>query len=81
MIMILGYFVGKQANSHPGLKLNQRTNFSCINYFKKFFTIHVLCCLSLVLSSKWKVKHYKQKTSLKGFKTVIKILANLVLDF
>ena len=65
---ILGFVIRKPVNAKPGLKVNQRVNLS---YIKLFFIAYVLFSWSLV-----KFKNEGQKTSLKSYRTQIKILAN-----
>ena len=74
--VVLGRVVRKPISANPGLKVNQRSNFSGI---KTFFATNVLCSLRLFqLKTEGQTILYinRLKTSLKSYKTEIKILAD-----
>ena len=68
----LGRVVRKPVNVNPRLNVNWSAIFSCL---KMFFISNVWCSLRL-LQLKTAGQTYKQNTSLKSYKTKIKILAN-----
>ena len=67
---LLGRVVRKPINANPGLKVNWRIGFSCMELF--FFLLLTFCVVKS--SSKLKDEQNKQKTSLQSYKTQIKVL-------